>query len=121
VSDEPERGKALPIDHAEPMATQSRQTLMIATENGWLNYRRPVNMNIPVQAEALQAELGDDVELPTDGGTYYLVYIPTVEDGTMPVLIPEGDARAFVFALAATRGRVEAQKVQYRPGTLPAP
>lgn len=109
----------LPIDPAEPMATQSRQALMIATERGWLNYRRPVNMNIPSQVEALRAELGPDVELPTDSGAYYLVYVDTEQDGTMPLLIPEGDPRAAVFVLGALRGRADAHRVQYRQGTLP--
>lgn len=117
MTDDPTR---LPIDPSEPMATQSRHALMLATEHGWLNFRRPVNTSNPEQLATLREELGEDADLPTDGGTYYLAYIDTTEDGQVPVLIPEGDARAFVFALAARVGRVEAQSVQYRQGTLPA-
>lgn len=108
----------LPIDLTDPMAVQSRQTLMIANEEGWLTFREPFDMSKIEDVEALRAELGPDADLPTDDGVYYLAYLST-PDGPLAVLIPEGDPRAGVFLLAASHGRAAAAKVQYRPGMLP--
>lgn len=117
---EPAAEQPLPIDAAEPMATQSKQALMIAVEHGWVaNYHRPYNLSLPGRLDALRAALGPDAELPTDGGIYYLVFVNTTNDGTIPVLIPEGDPRAFVFALAVQHGKADAARVLYRQGMLP--
>jgi hypothetical protein len=116
TDDDPAR---LPIDSGEPMATQSRQTLMIGPDRDLLHFDRPVNMSNPAHVAQLRAELGADADLPTDGGTYYLADIESEQDGLITVLIPEGDARAVAWALGCKRSKADAAALQYRQGTLP--
>lgn len=111
----------LPVDTGEPMATQSRQVLMIATELGALNYRQPYNTSNADQLTALRKELGRRADPPADGGTYYLVYLAAEGHDQQPVLIPEGEVRAFVFAVVLLHlGPDAARRVLFRKGMLPA-
>lgn len=112
--------RELPIDTNEPMATQSRQALMIADEMDLLTYRQPFDLRVDTQRTALRAELGEAAELPDDAGVYYLVYVTDVDDNRHAVLLPEGEVRAFVLALAVKWDLDAARRVQYVPGTLPA-
>lgn len=109
----------LPIDSKEPMATQSRHALMRGTDRDLLHFHRPVNMSDPEQVALLRAELGDDADLPTDGGMYYLASVESKQDGVLFGLIPEGDARAVAWALGWRRSRADAASLQYRQGMLP--
>lgn len=110
----------LPIDSTESMSTQSRHALMIGTARDLVHFDRPVNMSNPDHVAQLRAELGDDADLPTDGGTYYLAAIESERDGIITVLVPEGDGRAVAWALGCKRSRADAESLQYRQGTLPA-
>lgn len=111
----------LPIDPSEPMALQSRQSLMIADSLGLLTYRMPVDMTNAAQIDTIRGELGPDVVLPEEAsGVYYFVYVHT-DDGTrVPVLLAEGEPRAFVLALAVRHSREAADAVLYRRSLLPA-
>lgn len=123
MTDAPGAGQSdrdtLPIDPSEPMATQSRQALMIAHDAGWLTYRQPVDMRHDDQVQQLRDELGPDAELPNDDGSYYLIYVTAADRRRFPLLIPEGEARAVVFAIAAARSPQDAVRVRYRHGMLP--
>lgn len=69
----------LPIDTAEPMALQSRHALMLAELVGLLTYRYPVDMRELGSVETLRFDLGEgaQLDLPTDDGVYYFVYVDT--------------------------------------------
>jgi hypothetical protein len=114
----------MPIDATESMATQSRHALMLAAELSLLTYRWPVDMRQDVQVAQLRKELGDHAELPDNDGVFYLVYVTYAPAAggwqrRMPVLIPEGEVRSFVLALAVKEGPETARLVQFMPGTLP--
>jgi redox-sensitive bicupin YhaK (pirin superfamily) len=115
----------MPIDATESMATQSRHALMLAAEANLLTYRWPVDMRQDAQVAQLRKELGADAQLPDNDGVFYLVYVtygnPNAagKQRRMPVLIPEGEVRSFVLALAVKEGPETARLVQFMPGTLP--
>lgn len=114
---DPEVDTDLPIRTSEPMAIQSRHSLMIAEEEELLVYRYPVDMREQKQVDDLRRDLGGDpVDLPQDTGVYYLVLVET-ENGQQAVLIREGEVRGFVAGLAVKAG--VAEKVCYYRGMLP--
>lgn len=109
----------LPIRSTEPMATQSRQMLMIADQLGLLTYRWPVDFRDPRQVEQLKDDLGGGPHtLPQNDALYYLVYLNT-QTGRQAVLVLEGEVRAFVAALAIKAGREAADRIIYYEGLLP--
>jgi hypothetical protein len=67
----------------------------------------------------LRDELGADADIPDDDGVYYLVYVTDADNHRHAVLIPEGEVRAFVLALAVKWDRDAALRLQYMHGTLP--
>ncbi len=110
----------LPIDQNEPMAIQSRRALMLADRLGLLTYRMPIDMTNTDQVDTIRGELGGGVLLPDDArGVYYFAYVHTPDGDRVPVLLAEGEPRAFVFALAVARGKETALQFLYRPSLLP--
>lgn len=113
----------LPIDGTQPEATQSMQMLMIASgeDFGLFHYRGGFDLRRSDQYNALVDTLGPDAVLPPRDGAYYLVYLNTGDEVRVPILIPEGQVRPFVFAFALSRGLAVARQLLYMNGLLPLP
>jgi hypothetical protein len=91
----------LPIDTREPIAIQSRHTLMVLDEEGLLAYRYPVDMRDLGAVEDLRTDLGGgQIELPDDDGVYYLVY-------TQPGVARQAAQHALQAAYAALPAAAE--------------
>jgi hypothetical protein len=99
--------------------TQSRNALVAAMDLGLLTYRMPVELRAPISIERLRSELGDDIEIPEDDGYYYWVFIPTVDGGRQPMLIPEGEVLPTLRVLAARHGADMARLFEFRRGVIP--
>lgn len=120
---------------SESAASQSMHYLMIAAQVlQILHYRGPVDMRheqqVRTAVQEIWPEMADKMDdtravnakralLPQTEGMYYLVYLNTLDGKRMPILIPEGDVVAQVFAWAAKEGKDAALKVLYRYGLLP--
>lgn len=108
------------IDPSDPVAIQSRHALMIADEERLVMYREPIDTRDATQVARLRAELGDDCAMPEVAGVYYFLYVLNEHEQHVPVLIPEGQALAFVFALAVKRDSETARRLLFMRGILPA-
>ncbi len=106
-------------------STQSKNTLRLAEALGLLTYRMPVEIRAIASLRRVLAELGEDIEQITDDAGYYWVYVPIEDEAVREakdrneeaILIPEGEVRPFVLALAAAKG--VASKFKYRTGIVP--
>lgn len=110
------------VDPTEPMGTQSKHMLMLATEHfpEMVDYRYPLDMTSPASVDNVRSELGPAAQLPDDPqGLYYFVYVTDRSKNRVPVLIPEGEVRSFVFALALREDAIWARRLAYQPSLLP--
>lgn len=102
------------------VSTQSLDSLKLAVAFNLLTYRKTVELRAGASIAHLRDELGPDVEIPTDDGLYYWVYIPRADGGDQPMLIPEGEVQSTCRVLAARHGRDMARRFEWRPGVIPA-
>lgn len=114
-----------PISSAQSVSLQSRHALRVLQQHDVLSYHCAVNMRDPGQVDRLRARLGPDVELPTDDGVYYLVFVRQLAglpDGVQrwhPFFIPEGSVTAAAVMAALPYGRELAEEVKFQLGILP--
>jgi hypothetical protein len=114
------------VDPTQPMRDQSIQSLMLMSEKfpHIVDYKYPLDVSSPESIARIRNDLGPAAVLP-DGpdddpnGYYYYLHIIDRFKNRCPILLPEGEVRAAMFALAVRENPVWAVNVAFQHWLLP--
>ncbi len=110
------------VDSTEPMRDQSVHIFRLMSQKfpNVVRFRYPLDMSSPASVSNVKAELGPDAAMPDDeNGYYYFGYITDRHGNSVPVLIPEGEVRGAMFAIAVREDAHWARNVAYFPWMMP--
>lgn len=110
------------VDPSQRMRDQSIQMLMLLSNRfpNAVTYRYPLDMSSEQSVENVKSELGPAAVMPDDpNGLYYFVYITDRAGNRLPILIPEGEVRFAMLAIAVREDAVWARTIAWYPWLLP--